>query len=160
MAQLTWPHQHASSSFERLLSGGKKEWTSLAYFHLGSHYSKTKTASWTEAENSTSPGIGPRPATTGCAEPFTSTSSGQGGVPWSWLDSDQGTSGERIWGLKRYTKWPSLITLLISGSVWTLPSHNQLLHLLSWLKPAPVLTSPSRLFLIHSPEVSLPSVQG
>lgn len=64
MAQLSWPYQLVSSSLERHLTGGKRECNSPAYFHLGSRYSKTKTASWSKAENSASLGTGPRPATT------------------------------------------------------------------------------------------------
>lgn len=104
MAQLPWPHQQVSISFESHLSGGKQECTSPAYLHLGPRYSKTNAASWTEAENSTSLGTGPRPTSTGCAEPFSSTSSAQGGVPWAWLDWDQGASGERLWGWKLATQ--------------------------------------------------------
>lgn len=89
---------------------------------------------------------------------FTSTSSGQGGASWAWLGSARVLQWKVTGFETGYTGCSALITLLISGSVWTLPAHNQLLHLVSWPKPAPVLTSLSRLVLIHSPEVSLPSI--
>lgn len=52
VTQLTWPRQCASRSLERHLSGGRKECTSPAYFHLGPHYNKTRIASWTRVEPS------------------------------------------------------------------------------------------------------------
>lgn len=64
------------------------------------------------AANSTSPGIGPRPPTTVCAEHFTFTSSGQAGVPLVMAGCGPGCFRWKVMGFKiGLTQCPLLLPL-------------------------------------------------
>lgn len=104
VAQLMWPHECASRSSERHLSGGKKECASPAYFHLGPRYNKTRIASWTKVEPSWELLL-LREEVQDHQPPRVQSilpSHHQDKLEslWSWLDLDQGASGERSWVLK------------------------------------------------------------